>query len=962
MECISGAEGGAWRGRPARAAWSGCRVQCLKHGPSFVSTGFLQKQKPTATPSEAGQKVDFDADGINDGSKEARKKAHQIILKHLGSFINTETVESDGSRSIRVWMREAERKAKAPAATSDSSHGKGAKKGKGKGGKGKGKNSKGKNNKSEGQTSVETQSSFGTMRREGWPKDRPDYLYFRLHKENCDTGEAVSSIARCVGRSAKQFTIAGTKDRRAITVQQICAHRLPMDQLRRSVLHRLWDKRVRISDLEYRKERLRLGQLRGNRFKVVLQKVPLNDLKASTSEGCSEDSQSSSHVSSAMTTARQGFLNYYGLQRFGTRQVRTHTVGAAIIAGEWQKAVRLILGEAEGKPFEVAGTLGKRAGEEVSSPPSKRRCLDSEEDKAEKDESMGGENAEGAQRHEKEDTQKVKGKGAGKGKQGAVLQAQRLFLEDGDAQRALEVMRRGQHLERCLLGALARGLSFVDALSQLPHQAVSLYAHAAQSLLWNAVLSRRIHDFGRAPRAGDLVLLNSDGCKGSCLDAPTELDNEESLFDDAGGQECEEVADLREDGGQETHSLPSVRALACEDAQAAQFTDVVLPLPGSDVVYPEYLQKVYEDLSMSLLGLSLNDFASSKLVPLKGSYRHAAVCPESLEWRIVLPEELQSTAALIDSDVAKLMRNRPVNVELSEGGSMAGVPKEASDQCTAGTGAVLFSCVLPPSSYLREAQRDDVLEGGHEANNRPISGIHHNLLAYLESRKRLRRRTSLWETKRADVQEMLLHNYRRAMQKELAAGLSSVRQIVREELDREPDGESEADGESEDGEESEEWKLIICVRHDLNMSIGKVAAQVGHAVHHSVTHSRWRDLKDWEESGSKKVTLKTESEAELQELLQKARSQGLLAETIQDAGHTEVEPGTTTVLAIGPAPARRLDTVTGHLKPLPDRAQQMEKQHKKLLERAERLQKELDEERRKQKKVMKQLTAFRQYL
>ena len=56
--------------------------------------------------------------------------------------------------------------------------------------------------------------------------------------------------------------------------------------------------------------------------------------------------------------------------------------------------------------------------------------------------------------------------------------------------------------------------------------------------------------------------------------------------------------------------------------------------------------KSLKDLSMSLLGLSLNDFASSKLVPLrseggpasrfkaqacpclrlKGSYRHAAVC------------------------------------------------------------------------------------------------------------------------------------------------------------------------------------------------------------------------------------------------------------------------------------------------------------------------------------------------
>eukprot|EP00434_Breviolum_minutum_P041405 symbB.v1.2.036829.t1/scaffold5292.1/size28769/2 len=78
------------------------------------------------------------------------------------------------------------------------------------------------------------------------------------------------------------------------------------------------------------------------------------------------------------------------------------------------------------------------------------------------------------------------------------------------------------------------------------------------------------------------------------------------------------------------------------------------------------------------------------------------------------------------------------------------------------------------------------------------------------------------------------------------------------------------------------------------------------------------------------------------------------AESIQDAGHTEVEPGTTTVLAIGPAGGKQLDEVTGHLKTLPDRAQQLERNNKKLLERAERLQRELDEEKRKRKKMIEQ--------
>merc|ERR1712232_1195238 len=96
-------------------------------------------------------------------------------------------------------------------------------------------------------------------------------------------------------------------------------------------------------------------------------------------------------------------------------------------------------------------------------------------------------------------------------------------------------------------------------------------------------------------------------------------------------------------------------------------------------------------------------------------------------------------------------------------------------------------------------------------------------------------------------------------------------------------------------------KLVICVRTDLGMSVGKTAAQVGHAVHSAVRKSSWQDLQAWEACGSKKVTLKVDSESELMKLRQTGRKAGLVAESIRDAGHTELEPGTTTVLAMGPA-------------------------------------------------------------
>ncbi|KAI3391549.1 hypothetical protein diail_7169 [Diaporthe ilicicola] len=124
----------------------------------------------------------------------------------------------------------------------------------------------------------------------------------------------------------------------------------------------------------------------------------------------------------------------------------------------------------------------------------------------------------------------------------------------------------------------------------------------------------------------------------------------------------------------------------------------------------------------------------------------------------------------------------------------------------------------------------------------------------------------------------------------------------------------------------EECKLILVVRTDLGMTKGKIAAQCGHATlacfkslskaasASGPSSPAARLLQRWERHGQAKVALQTKSADEMHELMAKARSLGITAEVIADAGRTQIDPGSLTVLGVGPAPKSAVDQVTGHLK------------------------------------------------
>lgn len=114
-----------------------------------------------------------------------------------------------------------------------------------------------------------------------------------------------------------------------------------------------------------------------------------------------------------------------------------------------------------------------------------------------------------------------------------------------------------------------------------------------------------------------------------------------------------------------------------------------------------------------------------------------------------------------------------------------------------------------------------------------------------------------------------------------------------------------------------EFKQVILVRTDLKMGKGKLAAQVAHAslgaaLKAMKIHKEW--FEKWMEAGQVKVVLRVSGEFELLEFKDKALEANLPTELVIDRGLTQLEPGTTTCLAIGPAPSDLIDRLTGTLK------------------------------------------------
>jgi PTH2 family peptidyl-tRNA hydrolase len=133
---------------------------------------------------------------------------------------------------------------------------------------------------------------------------------------------------------------------------------------------------------------------------------------------------------------------------------------------------------------------------------------------------------------------------------------------------------------------------------------------------------------------------------------------------------------------------------------------------------------------------------------------------------------------------------------------------------------------------------------------------------------------------------------------------------------------------SSGADDGEEVKMVLCVRMDLSLGVGKIASQCAHAAvmlcdqdssdrqlqaNNMVARAaQWKAK--WHNEGATKIVLQVAGLAELQHVANVARRAGLPTAVVADAGRTQVTPGTSTVVGVGPAPKSLIDSVTGSLR------------------------------------------------
>jgi peptidyl-tRNA hydrolase len=117
------------------------------------------------------------------------------------------------------------------------------------------------------------------------------------------------------------------------------------------------------------------------------------------------------------------------------------------------------------------------------------------------------------------------------------------------------------------------------------------------------------------------------------------------------------------------------------------------------------------------------------------------------------------------------------------------------------------------------------------------------------------------------------------------------------------------------------YKLVLCVNKTLKMTPGKQAAQCCHAAvgcFKNASKAYPYGLKCWETTGCAKVCVKLPTEVdqdtEFNKIRKACKERGVACYLVEDAGRTQIAPGSRTVIGVGPAPVSVIDEICSEYK------------------------------------------------
>lgn len=174
------------------------------------------------------------------------------------------------------------------------------------------------------------------------------YLHFTVYKQNRDTMEVANNIGKLLRINHKFINYAGTKDRRGATCQRFSINHGKV--LRVNALNKLKRNGFTLGSFSYEDHPLKLGDLKGNEFTIVIRDIKPHHQQQQQQEQQPQDQSQS--IESIVTSCfeslqKNGFINYFGMQRFGSFSISTHEFGKFILNENWQEFVELLLSDQE---------------------------------------------------------------------------------------------------------------------------------------------------------------------------------------------------------------------------------------------------------------------------------------------------------------------------------------------------------------------------------------------------------------------------------------------------------------------------------------------------------------------------------------------------------------------------------------------------------------------------------------